>query len=307
MSTGNKKYLDTILSIKNTVNNNIKYYVDHQIINPNFTMNEDTISIVMTTHNRIEQTLFTLNTINASSHQNIQIIIVDDSEKEFINLDNLKKYHFRIDYLIVRKYHRNWINPCVNYNIGFKYVKGSHIIVQNAEVSHVGDVIKYVKDNLNKGKYLVFDVIGMKSYQNNNLVYALGTDYNFSYANMEQVLKYPGISWYQHSEIRAEDLHFLTAIHKDDLEAMDGFDYDFALGVCYDDGELIFRIKNILQLQIINVKYDSNKLFGIHLHHDKATLNLSKKIYRSLHKLNGLLYQKKIAYYYNNKKWLSLT
>ena len=63
---------------------------DHMAI-PNIPITEETISIIMTACNRSRQTYFTLKTIQNSSHKAIQVIIVDDSDKDRITKEELEK------------------------------------------------------------------------------------------------------------------------------------------------------------------------------------------------------------------------
>jgi glycosyltransferase involved in cell wall biosynthesis len=94
----------------------------------------------MTACNRSKQTYFTLQTIQNSSHKAIQIILVDDSDSDPIAKEELEKYPFYIDFISIKMQNKKWVNPVVNYNIGFEYIRGSKVVIQNAEVCHVGDV-----------------------------------------------------------------------------------------------------------------------------------------------------------------------
>ena len=112
---------------------------------PNITIYDDTISIIMTSCNRSKQVYYTLKTIEKCTFKNIQVILVDDSDIDPIKKEELDKYPFYIDFIVIKKENKNWINPVINYNIGFKFIKGGNIILQNAEVCHVGDVISYIQ------------------------------------------------------------------------------------------------------------------------------------------------------------------
>ena len=102
----------------------------------------------MTSSNRSKQVYYTLNTIQNSDYKNIQVIIVDDSDNDPILEINLRKYPFYIDLICIKKENRNWHNPCVNYNIGFEFIKGSKVIIQNSEVCHIGDVLIFIDKTL---------------------------------------------------------------------------------------------------------------------------------------------------------------
>lgn len=292
-----------IKSITNKISNDINYYVEYEIYNENTSIDKNTISIVMTTHNRITQTLFTLDTINKSIYKNIQVIIVDDSNK-FIEKEQFTNYHFQIDYLKIKN--KDWINPCINYNIGFKYIAGSKIIIQNSEVCHIGDIISYVNNNCKQGEYLVFDVINTGSYANNNRLYKLFPN-NIDNSQIKDLIKNESFHWYQHSKYSPYNLHFLTAMNIEDFCKLDkGFDYDFSLGRWYDDNEFHDRIKYILKLNIINIGFDDTKILGIHQNHEKIPSTVTKEEYDLSIKINGYLYQKKFNYRNKHNEWIYL-
>lgn len=311
-----KSNIPKIISIRNTVINDLDKLIEHIIFNEhintenintenNNTENNDIVSIVMTTHNRTTQTLFTLDTIAASAYKNIQVIIVDDSTKGFISNNNLNKYNFRIDYIKIKLEYKNWINPCIGYNIGFAHVIGKYVIIQNAEVCHVGDIINFINHNCHDGVYHVFDVINTGSYASNDMLYRTFNNNKFCQDGISKIIKNHCGEWYQHTINRPKNYHFLTAMHINDLKKMNnGFDYDFSLGRWYDDDEFIFRIKNILKLQIINIGlFNGDFLMGIHQHHDTVTMNTNKSDYKKSIKLNKLILDKKTTLFNKTNQW----
>ena len=299
------------MNIKQIINNNIPKInelikkiesnnypdIEKEIYNQGL-LTEKTISIVMTTHNRIKQTLFTLKTIQESAFKDIQVIIVDDSDKGFI--ENLSDFSFHINYIKILK--KEWTNPCVNYNIGFHEVRGGIIIIQNAEVCHIGDIINYVNNNLNENEYMCFDVCVYNSFKANNDFYSSKGRYEDAlyalYNNPHNMY------WYQHSVKRNKNYHFLTAIKKNDFKKLGyGFDYDFALGTYFDDDEFLNRIKNVLKLKIINVTNENTKLLGLHLYHQKE---YSSHKTGDFYHINKFIFEHKKKYYEKNNKYLFL-
>ena len=116
----NKK---SILEIKEKVENlDSSLFIHYNY--PNIPIYDDTISIVMTSSNRSKQVYFTLKTIEKCSFKNIHVIIVDDSNIDPIKEDVINKFAFHIDLIFIRNENKNWVNPVVNYNIGFKFIKG---------------------------------------------------------------------------------------------------------------------------------------------------------------------------------------
>lgn len=73
--------------------------------------------------------------------------------------------------------------------------------------------------------------------------------------------------WYQHPEFNPRAFHFLSAITKDDLQKIGGFDNNFKNGLWYDDDDLFYRIKNICEIEIIS----PNTVYGIHLYHHNGS------------------------------------
>jgi wyosine [tRNA(Phe)-imidazoG37] synthetase (radical SAM superfamily) len=79
-----------ILEIKRKVENKDKSLYNHIEIK-NILITNKTLSIIMTACNRSKQTYFTLQSINNSSFKEIQIIIVDDSDVDPINKEEIDK------------------------------------------------------------------------------------------------------------------------------------------------------------------------------------------------------------------------
>lgn len=300
-----KNNTSKIFNIIDTVENNINHYVDHIIYNQNNILNNQTISIVMATHDRITQTLFSLRTIANNPFKNIQVIIIDDSEYGFITQELFSEFEFRIDYLIINKNNRNWINPCVNYNIGFKYIKGAKIIIQNSEVCHIGNIIDIVNSKCNAGNYLVFDVVNTGSLENNQKMYDMFDRSQGSYNDIYNFAVNNNFNWYQHIIYRPANFHFLTAIHIQDLNKLyPGFNYDLSLGRWYDDNEFVYRITNLLRLNIVNINCDQYKVCGVHQHHHTVMLNASEIEFGNSIKFNRYIHELKINYFNNTGKVL---
>ncbi len=58
--------------------------------------------------------------------------------------------------------------------------------------------------------------------------------------------------WYNHSKYRPNAYHFCTAITKKNMNKLGGFDERFALGIAYDDDELIERVKSIVEIKFVD-------------------------------------------------------
>lgn len=256
-------------------------------------LDETTISIVMTACNRSVQTYFTIETISKSVYKNIQIILVDDSTNDFVSEEKLEEYGIHIDLIHIKN--KFWVNPCINYNIGFKHIKGSKVIIQNAEVCHIGDVVNYVANNINNDTYHAVNVYSMREEHDNKLLYEIG---DMIYDNHQKITFING-SWYQHPIHRNGYFHFLVALTKETLDKIGGFDIDYALGTSWDDDALVFKISNS-NIKLTNV---SDPVMGVHQWHSQTVSgHNSANNFQNLH-----LYNCKRNYYNINNTFLNLS
>ena len=282
---------DRIFEIKRKVEEKEPSLGDHVAI-PNIPIMGETISIVMTASNRSNQTYFTLKTIQNSSHKAIQVIIVDDSDVDPITKDCLEKYPFYIDFISIKRENKNWINPVVNYNIGFEYIKGTKIIIQNSEVCHVGDVLGYMAENITKDNYYVCDVRAVKSLSANNNIYQNNTNQIDIYKNDSLF----GI-WYQWRG-RMVNYHFLSGMTIETFNKIKNFSYDYTMGISYDDDDFLLKII-ANKINVVNLFHDEFHFGGIHLWH--RSLSMKKK------EFNNVMYFKKNDYFIKTGKYIDIT
>lgn len=286
--------IEKVLKAYEIVNNVDSHYYDIITINE-INCNNDTISIVMTTSNRTEQTYFTLNTISKSKHKNVQIIIIEDSNEDKLNVETLKQFGLHIDLIIIKN--KFWFNPCVNYNMGFKFIKGGKIIIQNGEVCHIGDIVNYINNNLVDNSYFIFDVISIANMENNKILYQID---NITANNKNEIGKLSN-GWLQHHIFSNRKLHFLTAMTTKTFEHIKHFDFDYSVGCAYDDDDFIFKIETV-PLNIVIVP-ETIGIFGIHQWHKRTEVSdMSNSIVS-----NQLLFILKRNYYIRNKKHLDFT
>jgi hypothetical protein len=264
------KNKEKILEIKKKVEEKDTSLYNHLEIQ-NIPINEETISIVMTASNRSKQTYFTLKTIQNSMHKAVQVIIVDDSNTDPIVKEELEKYPFYIDFITIKKENKNWVNPVVNYNIGFQYIKGTKIIIQNAEVCHIGDVLSYMNLQMIPEHYYICDVRSSNSIATNEIIYQYNTNNTDIYNNHELFNM-----WYQGRE-RIVNYHFLSAMTIDTFNKIKNFSYDYTMGISFDDDDFLLKII-ANKIKIINLFYDEFNLGGIHLWHSSNIKKIRKKI-----------------------------
>jgi glycosyltransferase involved in cell wall biosynthesis len=235
-------------------------YFEHIVI-PNHPINEQTISIIMTASNRSAQTYYTFDTFARSSFKDIHVVVVDDSDSDPLLEERLRKYPFYIDFIKVKRQAKIWHNPCVNYNVGFQHAKGSKVIIQNAEVCHVGDILQYTADNVNEFAYHVFDVVASNGFASNNRLKEFGTESLkiLEHAYLFQVIWYQGVH-------RNAKYHFLTAMPRAIFDMIGGFSFDYSYGCSYDDNDFLLRIES-KNIPIKTLFHNEVGVMGIHQYH----------------------------------------
>ena len=249
------------------------------------------ISIVMAYINRIEQLTHTLNTISKSSYKNIEVIIVDDGSVESERIDELIDYYdFEIKLIVVKESEKDWVNPCIPYNIGLSKVSGDIIIIQNPEVCHVGDILSYCAEHSQDSIYLTFSVISSASLEDNKKIYSyMKNDRNIPpHWDVNRV--FTPHSWYNHPTCRNSQFHFLSCMTRNTLTKIGGFNEKFRDGLSYDDDEFVSRIRKVVRCSTLPPDIG----FGIHLWHTGgSTVLYSKNIepVQTLTALNRRLYE----------------
>lgn len=283
---------------KETLLNNIVCKLDKKYFSHNPIYNGDIhnckISIIMTASNRSKQTYFTLQTISKSSISNIHIVLIDDSTIDKIHEDQLKCYEkLSIDFIEINTSEKCWINPCINYNIGFQYIKCPVIILQNAEVCHIGDVCENVLQNISDNKYLIFDVAVSNSFEQNENIYKINYDFDSFY-------NYSNWNWYQHYNHNNRMFHFMTAFTKQAFDKLGGFSTDYFSQGSYDDDDFLLKVR-ALNLNIINIKCDESKCMGIHQFHQPSSSVWERETY-----INRQIFELKKKYYESHNQYKNI-
>lgn len=182
--------------------------------------------------NRLSLLAHTLKTISQTTCNDFEVIVVDDySDPQHSPHALASQYSFvKVINMSDEIAPRNYINPCVVYNTGFKYASGDKIIIQNPECCHVGDVLSFVSSNLTNNNYLTFHCFAADTYSTNRL-----------HTTTEPVQMSGG--WYNHVNYRPVGYHFCSAITRQSLNQLNGFDERYRDGFCYDDDEFFHRVK----------------------------------------------------------------
>jgi glycosyltransferase involved in cell wall biosynthesis len=253
------------------------------------------ISIVIAYYNRRKLFIKTLESISKTIiHKDwFEIIVVDDGSDEQECIDDLADVfcdlNIRIIKIIATK--KWWTNPCIPYNIGFEFASGDVIIIQNPECLHLGDIVDYVINNIEKNKYLVFGCYAI-GHEKTNLIYNVNID-DPNYLGIMKTFVKSG-KWYQHSKFNPRGLNFCSAITRVDLDDLGGFDEKFAKGIAKDDREFVFRVDK-KGMNIIMV----DSPFVIHQFHVRTNYSNSKLVNRNNKLFSEIV--KKNEYRINNK------
>ena len=252
---------DLILDLKNQVERFDDSLFQHFVVSPRSTYDDEKtrISIIMTSHNRSKQVYFTLKTISASVVKNVQVILVDDSTHDPVDVESLRVFPFSIDLIRVIRDCKKWHNPCVNYNVGFRFIRGNKIVIQNSEVCHVGDVLRFVSEHVLDDHYYVLDVKASRGYDTNERIWE--SDVSTSLIFDQDLFS----QWYQSVNLNRK-YHFLTTCTLETFNKIGGFSYDYTMGSCFDDDDLVLKIMS-RSIPIVNLFHTEYGIGGIHQFH----------------------------------------
>lgn len=212
------------------------------------------LSIVMAYYNRYKQLLHTIESISKTLYDknDFEIIIVNDASDPSdvkLLLEGLEQYNLLIHVLHITKEEKGERrNPSIPFNIGFRKAIGEIILIQNPESYHVDDIISYTVNNLTFDDYLVYNTYNISLEASNEIFYMLS---NKTFEQIEMLPKDPGHPvWMHHHTLRPTYYHFCSAIYRQNLMMIGGFDEEYKNGYCYDDDDLLFRIRDCLRLNI---------------------------------------------------------
>jgi len=209
------------------------------------------ISIVTAYYNRRQLLINTLKSISKTSHDDFEVIVVDDGSTEENKIGDLPNEFPFLKVIRVEPEDKWYINPCVPFNRGFKEASGEIVILQNPECFHTSDIISYVKTNLVEEDYFVFGCYSLSEEKTNQITESIENALNITLNN--RTVGYDGDDgWYNHSIYRPKAYHFTSAIFKSKLDQLGGFDERYALGYGYDDDEFLHRLRNICQVKMID-------------------------------------------------------
>lgn len=248
------------------------------------------ISIVTAYYNR--KTLFrkTLHSIAKFQYsEEIELIAVDDGSREEERIEDLQSEFPFLKVIRLEKKNKWYQNSCIPFNEGFRHVKGDKIIIQNPECYHFDNVIEYTSKHLKNKDYLSFSCFALdKPTTDHHEEFYPENIIQNCIANPElPTSSVNGNIWYNHSKYKPEAYHFCVALTKKDLEMLQGFNEVLALGIAYDDNELVKRVKKHL-----NVKFVDGVLVLHQNHYNPTSTSYDNRQWGAfLYGINLILYQ----------------
>lgn len=249
------------------------------------------LSIVMSYFNRKNLLLRTLESIKSSRYkEDIEIILVDDGSSAEHRLEDIThNYPFPINLIRIEPKTKNYVNPCIPFNLGFKQVKADKVLIQNPECFHVGDLIGKCLESDLAEKYISF------------ACYSLNEEQTTQFSNITLSAKKATMGgeegWYNHSEYNKKFYHFAACISTKNLQKIRGFSEEYRNGIGFDDDDLVLKIRaSEIKLTICDTP------FVLHQNHYKNN-SFEKQSYTNpnLVQQNKKLYEAKLDLLYKPK------
>lgn len=236
---------------------------------------ERSISLILTSHNRDEQTYNTITSILKTSYKNFNIIILFDNSEDYTNDDRLYNLIDKKDniYKVIIDRNKEYINPVVTLNTGIeyslRYCKPEILVIQNAEAYHYGDILNYLNENLNDDNYINFGCFGLsqeiyEQYKNDlscSELKKLIIKYNNSAIDDNKIV------YYNHDSYNNSNFDYCGAITVNNIIKLNGYDERYYNKIWFGDNDYLLRIRR-LGLNIITTNYNNSPVV-LHQYHNK--------------------------------------
>lgn len=238
------------------------------------------ISIVIAYYNRKQLFKRTLESIAKSAVKDFELIVVDDASKEEERLEDLVEQFPFMRIIRVEPKDKWYYNSAMPFNIGIAQAKGNIIVLQNPECLHLYDVLSYIVEKVNNKNYVSISTYSIDEITTRYFTLSrVGVEYYLQ----RSVKDYTG--WYNHSIYRPGHFHFCAAMTKENMQKLGGFDERYAMGIGYDDNDLIDRIDRLGLNKII-----ADEVSVIHQWHPKV-YDLINPEHKALYERNALLHK----------------
>ena len=218
------------------------------------------LSIVIQYYNRKQLLINTLNSIihTKTDLSDLEIIIIDDASNELHSIINIHSLFPQLDIKLYTftSLEKWWHCPVIPINKGISMASGDVIMLLCAECMFVGDIISDILSKIKLNTYLVYSNLEL-SEQDTELL---------NHMTYEEICNNHPLngSWYQHSQFHNRKLNFCTAIMRNDLLELGGFDERYGWGVDYGDNDFVLRLER-KGIEFITI----DKQFVYHQYHEK--------------------------------------
>lgn len=216
------------------------------------------ISIVIQYYNRKPLLLNTLRAIqNSKIKQDIEVIITDDASTLDHDISNIPELFSDLNIILFRfeKIEKWWHCPVIPANKGISLASGDIVVLLGAECMPIGDVMTDIVSRIKLNSYLVYSTLALNEHDTASL----------NHMTYEEICNNPFNGfWYQHSQTNNHGFNFCTAIMRDDLLELGGFDERYGWGVDYGDADFVLRLKR-KGMEFITI----DNPFVYHQHHEK--------------------------------------
>ena len=184
-----------------------------------------------------------------------EVIIVDDASDGNHDISKIGEMYPGMDIKVFSftPEEKWWSCPVIPANLGIAKASGDIVVLQGAEIYHGGDILKDISERIKPNKYLVYAVLALSEIDTINVERRL----NFKYS-----------TWYQHSIHRNVCYNFCTAIFREDLMRLGGFDERYGHGIWYGDNDFILRIRR-MGMDVITI----DSPYAYHQYHPTMQVN----------------------------------
>lgn len=195
-------------------------------------------SIIMAYNDRPQQLE---NTLNSISHwysdilNDIELVIIDDSSKEFLRAEGvLADYPGPVKHKYVDRTDQQYRNPGPLYNQAVEMASSDFLFLTNPENMHCGPVIKAGLLEYQEGNYYVF---GCRTLRMVPTSWRRVIEQPDAFTNWKEAR-----GWYQHSSIYNRLLHFASFCDKATYYRVGGFDEEYDNGVGFEDNDFVEKL-----------------------------------------------------------------
>lgn len=219
------------------------------------------LSITMPYYNRKKLLYNMLHSYRKSSLINdCEFIIVDDASDDSENIYDIYDIFPDLDIKAFKytKEEKWWKCPVIPINRSINESSGDIIILTGSDIFPMCDIPLHVSEQISKNSYLVYGTYALNDRQTNDLHKQFNIRYDYADINIQKsFMEFNGDSgWVQHSFYRNACYNFCTAIMREDLIKLGGFNEEFSHGIAWGDLDFILKVrKNNMNIKVFDEQY----------------------------------------------------